>query len=239
MRPSASDRFPTVWQWLIAGLVVVLLHALILRNLQLPASINTSKIINRIEVELSAPPRASPGAEPHARVTPKTERAVKPASRSPTRPLQRHDRTQSAEREPARIAPPVTPLQSMQTDETPSVAVNTPISATPPSEKAISPPESEALTAPRFNAAYLHNPTPVYPAAARRAGYEGAVVIRAHIQPDGSADRVEIKKSSGYAMLDQAALEAVRKWRFIPARRGNEAVAEWVEIPWTFKLEDE
>ena len=118
----------------------------------------------------------------------------------------------------------------------------TPVQAPSPdklvSQKAASPAETEPLTAPRFNAAYLHNPTPVYPAAARRTGYEGTVVIRARIQIDGSADRVEIKKSSGHGVLDQAALEAVRKWRFIPARRGNEAVVEWVEIPWQFKLEE-
>lgn len=234
MRPSASDRFPTVWQWLIAGFVVVLLHALILRNLQLLVSTNTSQVVNRIEVELSAPPRALPVPTAQVRVKPKPEHAVKPA-----KARQPREQSRPAERVPVRTAAPVAPAQPTQIDKTSSAPASTPSSVTPPSEKTISPPENATLTAPRFNAAYLHNPTPVYPAAARRAGYEGAVIIRAHIQIDGNADRVEIKKSSGYAMLDQAALEAVRKWRFVPAKRGNDNVAEWVEIPWTFKLEDE
>lgn len=131
------------------------------------------------------------------------------------------------------------PVLSTQNDTAPPAPANAPTPDKPASPKAASPTENAPITAPRFNAAYLHNPTPVYPAAARRAGYEGTVVIRARIQVDGNADRVEIRKSSGYGVLDQAALEAVRKWRFIPAGRGNEAVVEWVDIPLKFKLEDE
>lgn len=237
MRPFASDRLLTVWQWLITGLVVVVLHALILRNLQLPGSASTSKVVNRIEVELSAP-RALPVVAPLARMTAKPKPVVERAPPSPAR-RQRHADPEPAEREPVTVAAPTAPVPSNEADEVVPTAASTPASHSLPSERPAGPPENEPLAPPRFNAAYLNNPTPPYPAAARRAGYEGAVIIRAHVQIDGSADRVEIKKSSGYAILDQAALEAVRKWRFVPAKRGNDNVAEWVEIPWTFKLEDE
>jgi protein TonB len=49
---------------------------------------------------------------------------------------------------------------------------------------------------------------------------------------------VELKKTSGFGPLDQAALDAVKKWRFVPARRGSQTIAAWVEVPITFKLEN-
>ena len=94
------------------------------------------------------------------------------------------------------------------------------------------------LEAPRFNAAYLNNPPPVYPLSARRRGIEGRVLVRAEVQADGSCSRVELKTTSGSDLLDQAALEAVKKWRFVPARKGNQAVTAWVEVPISFKLEN-
>jgi protein TonB len=67
---------------------------------------------------------------------------------------------------------------------------------------------------------------------------EGRVLVRAEVQADGSCNRVELKKTSGHDLLDQAALEAVKKWRFVPARKGGQAVAAWVEVPITFNLEN-
>ncbi|MFH1496059.1 MAG: energy transducer TonB, partial [Pseudomonadota bacterium] len=94
------------------------------------------------------------------------------------------------------------------------------------------------VEAPRFNAAYLNNPPPAYPLSARRRGIEGRVLVRAEVLADGSCNRVELKKTSGFDPLDQAALEAVKKWRFVPARRGRQSIAAWVEVPIIFKLEN-
>ena len=52
----------------------------------------------------------------------------------------------------------------------------------------------------------------------------------------GAAERVEVKASSGSPRLDDAALEAVRRWRFVPARRGADAVAGWALVPVVFEL---
>jgi protein TonB len=92
------------------------------------------------------------------------------------------------------------------------------------------------VEAPRFNAAYLNNPPPAYPLAARRRGMEGRVMVRAEVQQDGRCAQVELKQGSGHELLDRAALEAVGKWRFVPARQGGQAVTAWVEVPITFKL---
>ena len=52
----------------------------------------------------------------------------------------------------------------------------------------------------------------------------------------GKAEKVEIKGSSGYAPLDQAAVEGLKRWLFRPARYGERAVESWVKIPVVFQL---
>jgi len=92
------------------------------------------------------------------------------------------------------------------------------------------------LVAPRFDAAYLSNPPPAYPPLSRRLGEEGKVVLRVFVEPDGQPSQVEMRTSSGHARLDEAALGAVRRWRFVPARRGESPVAAWVLVPLNFTL---
>lgn len=93
------------------------------------------------------------------------------------------------------------------------------------------------VTPPLFNAAYLRNPAPVYPAAARRSGDQGTVMLKVLVSPEGVPLRVELDRSSGSKLLDGAALDAVKNWRFVPARRGAENVEGWVRVPVVFKLE--
>lgn len=83
---------------------------------------------------------------------------------------------------------------------------------------------------------YLRNPAPVYPQLARERGDQGTVVLEAEVLPSGGCGQLRVLDSSGHAMLDQAAVHAVRRWRFKPARRWGKPVALWVEIPITFRL---
>lgn len=85
---------------------------------------------------------------------------------------------------------------------------------------------------------YLRNKPPAYPLTARRKGYEGVVVLRVEVLSDGNPDRIEVRKSSGYAILDEAAYEAVKEWKFKPAMRGDKPIDSWVEIPIRFTLRD-
>lgn len=78
--------------------------------------------------------------------------------------------------------------------------------------------------------------TPRYPESARRQGIEGTSVLKMFITAQGQVEDVRVERSAGYGELDQAAMEAVRRWRFEPARRGGVAVAMWVVIPVAFKL---
>ncbi len=93
------------------------------------------------------------------------------------------------------------------------------------------------MVAPCFDAAYLQNPEPIYPALSKRFGEEGRVILRVLVSPEGLAEQVELRQSSGHARLDQAALGTVKRWRFTPARRGTERLAAWVHVPLTFQLE--
>jgi len=96
---------------------------------------------------------------------------------------------------------------------------------------------SVAVTPAGFSAAYLRNPAPRYPLASRRAGEQGTVTLRVLVSLDGLASRVAVEKSSGSPHLDAAALEAVKAWRFTPARQGADAVESWMLVPIVFRLE--
>lgn len=84
---------------------------------------------------------------------------------------------------------------------------------------------------------YRRNRPPAYPAAARREGWEGLVVLEVHLDAAGAVETLRVKDSSGHAVLDQAALKAVRVWRFHPARIAGVPVAATIEVPIRFRLE--
>jgi periplasmic protein TonB len=97
--------------------------------------------------------------------------------------------------------------------------------------------DSVPATPASFNAAYLRNAPPRYPLIARRNGIEGTVRLKVLVTRDGRAAQLELDRSSGSSALDNAALEAVKNWQFVPARRGQEPVESWVLVPVVFKLE--
>lgn len=112
-----------------------------------------------------------------------------------------------------------------------------PVKPAPPEPVRAAPaPQPEPLIEARFDADYLSNPKPTYPVASRRLGESGVVHLRVHVGADGAADKVEIKNSSGFPRLDEAARETVTRWHFVPARRGATNVAAWVVVPIVFSL---
>lgn len=93
-----------------------------------------------------------------------------------------------------------------------------------------------AIEPPRFGAAYLNNPAPTYPPVSRRFGEQGRVLLRVLVSENGLAQSVQLDSSSGFEKLDRAAIEAVKKWSFIPAKRSNQAVSAYVLVPVKFSL---
>lgn len=85
---------------------------------------------------------------------------------------------------------------------------------------------------------YRENRPPAYPEIARMRGYEGIVLLAAEILPDGRVGSMKIKKSSGYAVLDQSAVESIKPWKFEPARKSGKPFTVWIELPVKFVLTD-
>ena len=160
---------------------------------------------------------------------------VKPVQRAEPRPTPLPPVLAVAPDAPAiATTPPTLSVAPVPVDPVPApVAAQT----APPAPAPPAPVKAAPVTPPNFNADYLNNPAPAYPAIARRQGHQGKVVLRVYVNAAGGAERAEIRSSSGYSTLDQAALNAVRRWRFVPARQGDQPVAAWVLVPLTFTLE--
>ncbi len=97
-----------------------------------------------------------------------------------------------------------------------------------------------ATTAADSRAAPLpDNPKPTYPAFARRLGHEGRVIIRVRVLPTGVVGAADVARSSGYAVLDEAALTTIKRWRFRPAQQSGQTVDATLDVPISFRLHDQ
>ncbi|RQS09656.1 energy transducer TonB [Burkholderia sp. Bp8991] len=177
-------------------------------------------------VELTRPPEPLPQAAhpPPPVVTPK------PLKQAPTPPKPRAAAAYQA------AAPAVVPAMARDA----STAAPAQVAAAPaipnPAPVSAAPAAPVRESAPIGDAAYLRNPAPDYPAFAQDQGWEGRVVLRVHVLANGTPDSVEVRTSSGRRVLDNAAVAAVKRWTFVPAKRGDEAVDGWVNVPIDFKL---
>lgn len=144
--------------------------------------------------------------------------------------------------------PKVVPLKPQKPKPTPKVVEQAPIpdptpvvSDAPPAPVSAPPAPpapvvEEKITPPVAGADYLNNPAPEYPEIAQERGWEGKVLMKVHVQPDGKPDNISVVKSSGQKVLDDAAVKTVYKWSFVPAKRGDTPIAGYVTVPITFNL---
>lgn len=72
----------------------------------------------------------------------------------------------------------------------------------------------------------------------KRLGEQGTVMLRVLVKSDGSAGTVEVKISSNFPRLDQAAVDAVKNWHFIPATSDGKPIDEWYQVPIPFKIQN-
>lgn len=151
-----------------------------------------------------------------------------------------------APKRPAPAVPKKTPAPQPAAAAPVAEATATPAAAAPataPVQQAAATPAASAapapvpVTAPRFDAAYLNNPRPAYPLAARKLGEEGTVMLHVRVSAEGMPARIEVRTSSGSERLDEAARSAVMQWRFVPARQGDQPVAAWVLVPLVFRMD--
>ena len=141
------------------------------------------------------------------------------------------------------IEKPVERLVEATTEPPTEVEVSKPEAAPVlTAEPAKAPPKTEPIVEdkfeePRFGVSYLNNPAPDYPALSRRLGEEGRVLMKVLVSADGAAETVQIEKTSGTERLDNAAMAAVKRWRFIPAKKNNVPLSAYVLVPMKFSLD--
>jgi len=147
--------------------------------------------------------------------------------------------TQPVTRPPEPLTQPVAIAPNVNQNTVP-VTFAVPIQPTaPPQPQVVSPPPSvdAVVTEARFDADYLENPAPAYPALSRQRHEEGKVLLLVRVTAKGDAEQVQVKLSSGFARLDEAALNVVRQWRFVPARQGEQSITANVVVPIIFHLD--
>lgn len=222
-------------EWRRSGpflLLAALLHAVFVYSVD-PWSRHSESEPLPLSVTLTQKPMPLPLA-PEKPVSKPLPQAQAPAN--PTR-----------ERHPPRPTP--TPVLAMTPEQqlvaTASAVVAPPAPPAPVAAEATSAKASgsaasstgNALTAARFDAAYLQNPKPNYPALSRRLGEEGKVMLKVRVSSEGKPLNVDLEKSSGFERLDNSARQAVLGWRFVPAKRGDEAIEATVIVPVSFRLD--
>jgi periplasmic protein TonB len=98
--------------------------------------------------------------------------------------------------------------------------------------------EAAILIPARASAEYLQNPKPHYPGIARSRHWQGLVELRVYVTPEGLCGELTLLSGSGHDELDEAAMDAVREWKFVPAKLDDKPVASWVTIPIEFNLQE-
>ena len=207
-----------------AGLLAILLNApATLESVAPPRPLMVSLIKPAAEMRQPEPKPLAPKPAPEVRPPEPKLQAPRPALK-PLPPRVLAAQRPTPEPQPAAATPMPLPEVLPPPEAAPApIAVAVQPAPSPPSQ-------------PRFNADYLTNPKPSYPLISRRMGEEGEVRLRVHVDTTGQAQQIEVFRSSGFPRLDQAALDTVKQWRFIPARQGDQPVAAWVIVPIQFSL---
>lgn len=228
---------------LVATGVAVLAHGALVALLwqrkaseALIAPVSTEISVSLVaERPIQAP--ATPPARPTAKAALPPTQSSPPQAPAPTpskAPVVTSRTNQLARPAPAEAAPQ--PSAPTPAPAAPS-PVPTPIPTPAPASSSAHPPAgASSLVPPRFDATYLANPAPVYPPLSRRMGEQGKVLLRVQVDAEGTPQEVALYRSCGVARLDEAALAAVRRWQFQPARQAGQAVAASVIVPIDFKL---
>jgi len=129
------------------------------------------------------------------------------------------------------VMPTEQPMPEIQFDEPVVPPADT---AVPASENAIAAATASGAVAQELKTSNRVEPS--YPPASRRAGEEGTVRLKVLVDEKGRPKDVAVATSSGFARLDEAAMQAVRKWRFVAATDGANPITAWTQVAITFRL---
>jgi periplasmic protein TonB len=227
-------RVPGRHLLLVCGAWSVLLHAallMLLPDYRMPRSAQTRPLTVGFTTKAPPLPVVEPPEEkkPQARSEPHAQRLVFKRTKivpAPA-PVPRPTVTDSG-------APViVVPLPTVPSELEPAPAATIGLVPRADSPRA---PESFATAKARVTPTYLYNPAPSYPMVARRRGDEGTVMVKVLVTAEGLPASVAVEKTSGHSALDESALDAVKAWRFVPAREGRRAMEAFYIVPVVYKL---
>ncbi|MES1980768.1 MAG: energy transducer TonB [Pseudomonadota bacterium] len=219
IKEKTAAKAPLLSRNVTIALGVVGLHVAFIWALQSGLLIRAAEIIIPAEVltQFIEPP--APKVEP---VPPKPPEPVKkPVKTSVPPPM------------PLAVADP-TPAPNAPFGVTTPAPLAPP---TPPAPAPAAPTAAPSMQLPSSDASYLQNPKPPYPPISRRMNEQGKSIIRVLIGIDGSPQKAEIAKSSGYDRLDQAAMTTVMRWRYVPGKRNGVPEEMWFNVPINWVLE--
>jgi protein TonB len=189
-----------------------------------------------------------PPPPPVAEATPEPPPVTAPSETAP--PPEPAPAVEASPPKPAAVAKtrpkaPAAPHAPQQRAPAPSAPESTPeaaVAAAPSAEApAASPPAvvAAAPIVPPRPVDFAHgNQKPVYPALAKSRGLQGLVLLRVDVAPSGTPLAVTVATSSGHAILDDAAVAAVKTWRFSPATQAGVPVAAVADVPIQFRMAD-
>jgi len=233
---------PGLNRWEVTGLVLLslVLHALL--AVQVARKGRSAPVLHeqQVMIEILRPPVPPPVVQPE------------PPKPEPQPPIAR--KTEAHRPEPrvvAKLEPVAQPTKPSLANELPELPVGddpalamasgkgtgSAAAPPPPAPAAPVPVAPPPAVAAHEGANYLRNPRPAYPELAQRRGWEGEVLLRVRVSPDGRPATISVQKSSGRDLLDTTAVDAVRSWSFVPARQGGQAIAGWVTVPIVFHLQ--
>ncbi len=203
------------------------------RPLRLPKPIETP--LPQISETASEPP-------PPAEARPEPPAPAAPAPTAPAPAVTAARPSIPADSDPGRAGPAVSaPVQSTAPPgATDGIPLGRPAPSAPAGPAVASAPSRDSGSTGKIT--QLARPQggyqvrPGYPQSARRLGIQGTTLLKVHVLTDGRVGDVVVQETAGHPDLDQAAADAVRRWRFDPARRGNDPVAMWVLLPVEFRL---
>lgn len=238
-----------------AALLVMDTAWLIPREAKAPRTkVTTMRLVERIPAQRPLPEPRPPTPPPMVKPKQIPKPAVKPKTvqrKAQPKPVVKKKETPKPRKIPVKKSLPPEPKVVPSPPAKPQPLSPAESKANPPSiqaKKVESPPPPEPRSAPAPSTPtvatvimatprYNQNPPPAYPRSARKRGNEGTVVLEVFVTPDGHVGDLKILQSSSHPLLDKSALKAVKGWLFDPGRRGDRAVAMWVQVPVKFQLQ--
>lgn len=186
-----------------------------------------------VVIELIKPPVEKPKPpEPPKVIKPKIPPIVQKPKPVVQQPIKQVQPKPQPVVQPVPVPEPlVEPLREVVKE---AVPVAEPVKPAPPPTPA--PVKQEPITEAKGYAGYLNNPAPEYPELALDRGWQGQVILRIKVQASGKPDTVQVKKGTGYKVLDDAAVRTVKRWTFSPALQGSTPIEGWVDVPLEFRL---